>query len=296
MPRLRTTLLLLPLISLLATTALAIPRWHFEDRFSRAEQQRLKAWVSEAEAGLEALLGPLPWDYRVYFHRSERGGEPVPWANTWKSRGRAVYFHVDMDYDQDDFLADWTAPHELTHLIFPYLGEDSRWFAEGIASYLQYPIMHANGVLTWPQAVQRYENRFRRAAGQLGGLNQSIVDLSRNPRGAYVRLYWGGAAYFLEADRRLQKQRGRRLTDVIRQYMDCCYSAWGEDADSMIRHFDRITDSRIFSETYADTVARSGFPDTRAGLDWLREHPPVLAGADLSAFTEQRSDPTAQFR
>lgn len=266
------------LLFISCSLAWAAPRWYWEDRFSSQEKRDLIQWVEHTQQGMERLLGILPFDYRVHFYRRHSAGEPVPWANTDKGRGRAVNFHVDMGFDPDEFHEDWTAPHELIHLIFPYLGEDSRWFAEGIASYLQYQVMYANGELDWPTAIQRYRNRFRRAASNLRPSSESIVDLSRAPRGtgSYVRLYWGGATYFLHADQRLYEKTGKRLVDVVNDYMDCCYQAWGINAEGMIEHFDRLSRTKVFSETYNDTVNHAGFPETRQPLIWLRDHPPQL--------------------
>lgn len=266
---------------ILAATAEANPRWHWEDRFSDAERENLTDWVRHAHTGLVKLIGDLPYSYDVHFHRSGRSHEPVPWAHTWKYwNRRAVNFYVDPRYSSRDFERDWTAYHELAHLMFPYLGRGGMWFAEGIASYLQYQAMYAAGELSWVQAIERYESRFR-AAGKYERLDRyAVVDLAHVGRrsGRNVRLYWGGAAYFMEADRRLHAERGMRLHDVIRDYLDCCFGSRGRGAAGMIRSFDRISDSRIFSEVYAETVKLKGFPPTRSALDWLAENPPDLAG------------------
>ncbi|MEM9304851.1 MAG: hypothetical protein AAGE01_22250, partial [Pseudomonadota bacterium] len=196
----------LSLVLLLAASAAsAVPRWHWEDDFSRREQARLVAWIEHADRGIEALFGDLPFAYDVHFHRLDNRGEPVPWANTSKRyNGRAVNFHVDVRHSQEDFIADWTASHEISHLLFPYVGRDGMWFAEGIASYIQYQAMYANGVLSWEQAIRRYADRFDRAERTSRVGNTPVAEMPRNIRQsrAYVRMYWGGAAYFLEVDRR----------------------------------------------------------------------------------------------
>jgi hypothetical protein len=111
--------------------------------------------------------------------------------------------------------------------------------------------------------------------------------------GGYVRLYWGGAAYFLHADRRLFLDYGTRLTDIIQEYSDCCYTPWGTDAEGMIRQFDRLRGSTAFSDTYAQTVARSGFPETADALIWLRRNPPRLDGIKQSRLEDRGVAPPA---
>ena len=253
----------------------ARPNWRWEHEFTTSEKERLTSWIRETEQGLVRLFGRLPYSYDVHFFRRFSWREPVPWANTSKSRGRAVRFHVDLRHSQSAFISDWTASHELAHLMFPYLGDSGRWFAEGIASYLQYQIMYANGVLTWDQAIRRYRERFSRANAASGhGRNLSIIELGRT-RGSFVRLYWGGGAFFLTADQLLYEETGQRLTDVIHRYMHCCYTRRAS-AESMIRSFDRISGSNAFSRAYDLTVSRPGFPKTADALDWLQDHPPAF--------------------
>jgi hypothetical protein len=253
-------------------------RWHWEGRFSSEEQDNLTDWIEHAHAGLERLIGDLPYSYDVYFHRMGRSHEPVPWAHTWKAwNRRSVNFYVDTRYSNRDFERDWTAYHELVHLMFPYLGNKGKWFAEGIASYLQYQVMYAADELTWEQAISRYEGRFRSARKYQRLDGYSVVDLANVGRrtGKNVRLYWGGAAYFMEVDRRLATQHGIRLHDVIREYLDCCFGSRGRGANGMIRNFDRISGGAVFSEVYSETVRQKGFPETQSSLAWLSENPPA---------------------
>lgn len=260
---------------LLAGTAEAVPRYVWHDQFSSTEARMLRDWVAQADRGISALLSPIPPPFVVHLHRRGWSGEPVPWANTMKRDSRAVHFHVDPRYSSADFIADWTAPHELVHLLFPYLGEQARWFAEGVASYFQYPVMVAAGSMDWAQATERLSERLRRARNLHRSDGRSIIDLNQYPSGrhANVRLYWGGAAYFLIADYRLQQQTGRRLNQLIGDYVDCCAALWGRGAEAIIRRLDRLSGTTVFSGTYDDTVSQRGFPDFHEALQWFAEQP-----------------------
>lgn len=277
----RNPVLLSCLLLFFAASAAANPRWHWEDRFSDRERENLTDWIRHVDSGLESLIGDLPYSYDVHFHRAGHNNDPVSWARTSKhGNRRAVIFHVDPRFSNRDFERDWTAYHELAHLMFPYLGRGGMWFAEGIASYLQYQAMYAAGALTWGQAISRYEDRFSAARKYRRFDDIAIVELAGSGRrsGWNVRLYWGGAAYFLEVDRRLHAERGMRLHDVIRAYLDCCFGSRGGGSMGMIRTFDRISDSAIFSDVYAQTVKQKGFPETGQALAWLESHPPVTSG------------------
>lgn len=259
----------------LSLPAAANPRWIWDSDFGSEQRAQLQDWIRATDAAMQRLLGPLNYDYIVHFNRHPGGNEPVPWAETDKGSGRRAIFHVDLRYSWEQLANDWTAPHELSHLMFPYLGERSRWFAEGIASYLQYQIMYAGHVLPWEQAINRYQQRFERARRVSD--QRSIVGQSDRGGGDYARLYWGGAAYFLEVDRRLWEQQQLRIADILARYRDCCYQPWGINADGLIRQLNQLSASRIFSQAYTATVAQPGFPATADNLIWLRAHPPPLA-------------------
>lgn len=263
---------------LLSFSCWAMPRMVLDDRFSASEQHMLRTWVEHNMAGLESLLGPAPGNITVHLERAGRSREPVPWARTNKRYDRSVHFHVDPRFPLEDFIDDWTGAHELVHLLFPYLGERSRWFAEGIATYLQFPVMYSAGSLAWDEAVDRMQRRLDRARAMRQFDERPITRVGQGgwANGANVRLYWGGASYFLLADRRLHQQTGQRLTGVIRDWLACCSRRWGGDADSMMRAFDRVSGTSVFTDTYAETVARPGFPEVDGALDWLRRTPPAI--------------------
>lgn len=255
-----------------------MPHWVWEDKFTGNEKEKLTVWITRAEKGLTTLYGSLPFSYRVYFHKKNDGRGPVPWARTDKSNGRTVHFHVNTAYSWKKFDKDWTAPHELSHLLFPYLGKDSAWFAEGIASYLQYQIMYANGTITWEQGTNKLQERFITSSSYKSYDDISIVNLSKVvfETGAFVRLYWGGAAYFLNVDEKLYEQKQLRLNDVIRDYLKCCVFQKHQNAHEMIELFDQISESKVFTETYKNTVLQNGFPETKVALAWLKKNPPTM--------------------
>ena len=133
------------------------------DEFTADEQAKLTAWVREVHGAVERIVGPLPVDVRTYMHRRDGAREPVPWARTQRYRGQGVHFHVDPAYSLDAFRHDWTAPHELSHLILPYVGARHAWFAEGFASHMQYRVMQAMGVLSGTEAERRYRRKLESA-------------------------------------------------------------------------------------------------------------------------------------
>lgn len=233
----------------------------WEDRFSRSEQARLSAWVEETVRAVETLVGPFPMPIRVYFHRREGTGEPVPWAHTWRGRPQSVHFHVDTAFSTRSFRHDWTAPHELSHLILPYLGENHAWFAEGFASYLQYPVMQAMGVLSPSAARERLRRNLAQAREDYRHHGTPFPRAAPRLRqeGRYPVLYWGGAAYFLQVDAALAR-RGTDLQAVLADYMACCRRNHDSLSD-LIRDLDRVSNGSTFATVLARFQSRPGFPE-----------------------------------
>ena len=262
----------------------ANPTWNWQDKFSANEQQGLINWIEHAASGITALFGPLPYNYQVHLHRMQSGNGPCPWANTNKASGRTVHFHVNTTHSWETFKKDWTAPHELSHLMFPYLGKDGIWFAEGIASYLQYQIMYANHTISWSQGTAKLQERFARARNDRQYDDISIVELSDivHDVGAYVRLYWGGAAYFLNVDHQLYLEKNLRLNDIIKKYLECCNREQFANTSTMMDTFNRLADTKIFTKIYHETVSKQGFPNTQSAMNWLEKHPPEFQHTKLN--------------
>ena len=119
--------------------------WHWEDHFTPVEKEKLVDWLEQTTEAVQSTLGTYPFTIHFYMHRRDYANEPVPWAHTSRGSEQAVHFHVDPNYELKEFLADWTAPHEISHLSIPFLGKENSWFAEGYATYLQCQVMYTMG-------------------------------------------------------------------------------------------------------------------------------------------------------
>ncbi len=236
----------------------------WQDDFAPADQVRLRLWIDETAAALERLVGELPMRVRVHFHRRDGAREPVPWANTERYRSQGVHFHVDPGFTLQDFRRDWTAPHELSHLVLPYLGRRHAWFAEGFASYLQYPVMGELGVLTTADVQRRYQRNFERAERGYDKPGKPFVAAAAQLRseGKYPVLYWGGAAYFLQVDAELGS-RGQSLLGVLRAYLGCCRRDHAR-LDDLLGELDRLSGGSSFRDGYERFRTQPGFPEFRS--------------------------------
>lgn len=263
-----------------STTAAAtgpVSAWQFAQDITPTQRIELKAWLSEVQAGLNRLLGPFPDQHEILIKHQSGSNSPVPWAHTSKGATRQIHFTVNTSKPWTAFRKDWTAAHELSHMLFPYVGED-RWFAEGLASYLQYQVMFASGHIDWDTAAAKIEERFRRVKDSQVPDSWSV--LKHNARLSqerdYPRLYWGGAAFFAMVDQRLAEDHNMRLTQVISAYTQCCYSASPTRAMDLLKLFDEISETDIFLNTYRQEMLSDQTPNTKFLGEWLRATPPRL--------------------
>lgn len=264
-----------------AVTAAAttpVSEWEFSQEITPAQRQEVKLWLSEVQSGVNRLLGPSPDTYEMHIKTQASEHSPVPWAHTAKGPIRQVHLYLDTTHSWTDFRGDWTAAHELSHMLFPYVGED-RWFAEGLASYLQYQVMFASGHIDWESAVAKIEERFDRVKNSQVPTSWSVLkhNAQLNQQRDYPRLYWGGAAYFANVDRQLWEGHGMRLNQVLREYTQCCYQASRTSAMALLALFDEICEADVFLQTYRQEMLTDETPDTETLGKWLRANPPRLA-------------------
>ena len=242
-------------------TAQAELVWHWEDQFSPAEKRKLQAWIEETVTAVEEFVTPFPFDIHINFHRSS-SSSPVPWANTIRSRRQGVNFHVNPRFSAAELRKDWTAYHELSHLLLPYLGRRHSWFAEGFASFMQYQVMHSSGVLSARQMERRYQERIGRAERRYDMRDMPFVEAAPMLRAKrqYPTMYWGGAVYFLRVDQAL-KENGTSIPDVVREFVACCRTDRERRLDRLTAELDRLAGSDTFTQQLMYVRTQPGFPD-----------------------------------
>lgn len=230
-----------------------------------ARAQLLQRWIAETSAAPLSVFGRFPLrsaEVRVKQIDSD-DDSPVPWGQTLRSDGVAVLLFVRKDATLQQLHDDWTAVHELSHLFHPYLGDRGRWLAEGLASYYQNVLRARVGVLDDDEAWRRLDGGFQRGRKALSGV--PLDDLGRR-RGGTMRVYWAGAAFWLEADLALRGEHRSSLDTVLSGYSKCCLGdgTTRVEPEAFMAELDRIAGGDIFTSRYRRFAAAEEFPSVDA--------------------------------
>lgn len=224
--------------------------WHWEDEFSQVEKDKLILYLTEVTQASFNVLGKYPFQMQFYLHRSKSEREPIPWAHTERSEVEAVHFYVNPSFDLSVFRADWTAPHEISHLSIPFLGKANAWFSEGYATYMQLQIMKEMGIYTSKEILERYKMKDNLVKGDFSS-ETNFVDEAKRLRETYnyPAMYWGSVRFFKTVDRLLQTQEHHSLTQHIKAYQNQ-NRLKDETLDDVLHSLDAGLKAPIFQKIY----------------------------------------------
>lgn len=184
---------------------------------SVVDRDNLAHWLTLYLDALQELIdGHYSRELQVVVVAVNSGrSSPVPFGHVVREQGPSVRFYVDPAAEFEVLIDDWTAPHELAHLLLPYV--DARWLSEGFASYYQNVLLARTGVYTPERAWHKLRERFARA----GAEGRRATPASGASR---LLTYLSGAALALRADLELRR-RGSSLDEVLKQLAICCLPA-----------------------------------------------------------------------
>ena len=265
------------------------------------QREKLVGWVRRVGQALLTAYGQLPLaDVQVWLVSVDNlsiagrfaallqpgavlGGESA------RGQGNALQLDVDPNRSEQEFNEDWTAVHELSHLLHPYLGDRGSWLGEGLATYYQNVLRARGGLLTSKQAWQRLASGFQRSqAGPYAeSLEQAAADMGRSH--AFLRVYWSGAAYWLTVDMELRRISGGKLTldTALHRFRHCCLPAYNEwKPEDFVAKLDAVLGVKTFTMHYREFARIQRFPDWQASLARLG----VRAGEDSVTLDESAPD------
>ncbi len=223
-------------------------------------------WIGETAANITLAYGRFPNpDARVLLFpvTGRPGGSAVPFGRVVRDGGETVELLVDPDQPESAFLGDWTATHEFSHLMLPYVGRDDRWVSEGFAQYYQNVLLARAGRYSSDEAWRKIGEgleRGRRSAPHLSP-DEAASTAERNTR---MKIYWSGAALALIADVELRRQSGGKesLDTALERLQACCLPSrrtW--TARELFAKLDELVATPLFVDLYDRHAEAAGFPD-----------------------------------
>lgn len=176
-------------------------------------------WLEAVAGDLLQAYGRLPLvDAQVLVVPLPGVQSAVPWGQVTRGGGSAVHLFIGAEAGYAGWRADWTATHEFAHLLHPFMGDAGRWLGEGLASYYQNVLRARSGALSAEEAWEKLRAGFERGrrATPDDALPLADAAMSRQ-RGSTMRIYWAGAAFWLESDLHLRRH-GDSLDRVLGEF------------------------------------------------------------------------------
>lgn len=215
----------------------------------------------------------------------------VPFGRVIRDGGETVELFVDQTQPIDALLGDWTATHEFSHMMLPYVDSRQRWISEGFAQYYQNVLLTRSGAYDEQYAWQKLYDGLERGRNSRPELSPNEATAA-GIRSSRMKVYWSGAAIALMADVALrERSNGRESLDtVLNEFQACCLpsaNVWsGKD---LFEKFDSLVDEPIFMPLYRRYADTAGFPDTiptlrKLGLEIDDGEVDIRRGGELASI------------
>ena len=235
------------------------------EQFEPAMHKNLLNWIDFLSENLAQVFGHWPrnrWQVSIE-PASAAGEDPIPWAQVHRGKPDRVEFFTTRWATQAQLKHAWTGYHEFAHLLIPYRGWGDAWFSEGLASYYQNLLRARAGVLSARQVWQKLYEGYQRGVADSRFDGQTLESVSDNLRrnGAFMRVYWSGAWYFLVADTRLrQRSGGRQTLDQALQRLNGCCADQSLSVPQIVAKLDELNDVDLFRPLYQQAIATTRIP------------------------------------
>ena len=240
------------------------------------DAEAISDWVRATANNVRLAYGrfpnPSPQILVVPVGRSSWDSDsPVPFGRVLRDGGESVELFINETLPMDTFYDDWTATHELSHLMLPYLRSPHRWISEGFAQYYQNVLLARAGQYdeqrAWQKLYEGYE-RGRRSRPELSP-NQAA---ERGIGAATMKIYWSGAVLALIADVELRRRSGgsESLDSILEQLQRCCLPAANSwSGTQLFETLDEFAGEPVFMPLYRQHANRQGFPDYTSVFEQL---------------------------
>src|SRR5690606_2695887 len=257
-----------------ATLRVSVPRLG-SDRDNRMDVEAIYKWLHRTASDVSLAYGrfpnPSPQIVVLPVDDSRRSASAVSYGRVVRDGGEAIELFVDRRQPLAAYLRDWTATHEFSHLMLPYVSPAHRWVSEGFAQYYQNVLLARSGTYDPLEAWQRLYDGLERGRQSRPELSPNEAT-ARGMQNGRMKIYWSGAAIALMADVALRERSGgtQTLDDVMERLQFCCLPserAWS--GPELFETLDELAGTPVFMPLYRRYADTAGFPDTRPVFERL---------------------------
>jgi hypothetical protein len=214
---------------------------------------------------------------------------PVPYGRVLRDGGESVELFIDERRLIEDFYDDWTATHEFSHLMLPFVRSPNRWISEGFAQYYQNVLLTRAGQYDELRAWQKLYEGFERGRDSRPELSPNEA-AERGVGEATMKIYWSGAIIALLADVELRRRSdGRESLDyALDRLQRCCLpAATSWSGTRLFEKLDSFVAEPVFMPLYRQYADSKGFPDVvpifeRLGIEVTDDRVTLRDDAELA--------------
>jgi hypothetical protein len=253
---------------------------------TKSTPEGVRRWLSSAGEAVALVSGRFPVDaLQALVLPVASRGEPVPFGLVVRGGGPTAMLLLNEDAPDRDLVGEWVAVHEMSHLLLPGVGSRDAWLSEGLATYYQ-NLLRARGRLrsvdeAWDEMLDGF------ARGQRRARTESLLEASAgmHENGSYVRVYWGGAAFWFALDvaMRLESGGARSLDDLVAAARRAFPIDAQVTAEALLDVMDGAAGAPIAHRLFDERVAAAGFPSLGPELHALG----VLAEGGVVTTTDE---------
>jgi hypothetical protein len=218
-----------------------------------------------------------------------------PFGNVARGGGASVLLLVPDSFDEAALQRDWVLPHELSHLLLPFLARENAWLSEGFATYYQELLRARAGVLTPDEALANIADALRSARREGSGATLCEESRTMHQRRTYRAVYWGGAGHWLMVDVALrQASAGRTTLDILLSQLRAeARISPPYSARELLTRLDQLSHTGLFSALLAHCQAQP-FPEFEPTLRSLGIDPERPGTASARALRSALFAPQAE--
>lgn len=274
-PRHQISALIILVVILMAPLTLSATQLQIHWQGHHKLSPHISNWLQLNTRNITRLIGYFPDTITIELIPAEGHYQPwkspVPFGEVIRTLPEGVRFYIYPQASAQAFFEDWTASHEFSHLLLPYLGYSNRWISEGFASYYQNVLMAKMGAYSPQKAWQKLLAGIERAHNESPNITPAespYIGMGK----ARMMIYWAGAAMALQADikiRALTHQK-QSLNSVLGDLQRCCLptlKTWS--AEQLFSRLDQFLPKPILFTLWQQVAFQSGPPDIKSLLEQL---------------------------